>query len=141
VCLVLCRGVATAFVTSVTSSRVATVARLRPGDVIGEVGFITNLPRSASVIARSDAELLEIAREDFARLLVRHPELLTLYDHLVLSLRPKDVIATFNWDPFLIPDRTPWRVGEGWRPPIRCAGSTSSMPRSCEIVLGFWRAR
>lgn len=26
----------------------------------------------------------------------------TLYDHLILSLRPKDVIATFNWDPFLI---------------------------------------
>src|SRR5262249_29891895 len=25
----------------------------------------------------------------------------TLYDHLVLSLRPRDVIATFNWDPFL----------------------------------------
>jgi hypothetical protein len=27
-----------------------------------------------------------------------HP---TLYDHLILSFRPKDVIATFNWDPFL----------------------------------------
>jgi hypothetical protein len=25
----------------------------------------------------------------------------TLYDRLVLSLRPKDLIATFNWDPFL----------------------------------------
>lgn len=25
----------------------------------------------------------------------------TLYDHLVLSLREKDIIATFNWDPFL----------------------------------------
>ncbi len=25
----------------------------------------------------------------------------TLYDHLVLSLREKDVIATFNWDPLL----------------------------------------
>lgn len=25
----------------------------------------------------------------------------TLYDYLVLSLREKDVIATFNWDPFL----------------------------------------
>jgi len=24
----------------------------------------------------------------------------TLYDHLILSLRPKDVIATFNWDRF-----------------------------------------
>lgn len=28
-----------------------------------------------------------------------HP---TLYDHLLLSLRPKDFIATFNWDPFLV---------------------------------------
>src|SRR2546426_6693779 len=26
------------------------------------------------------------------------PDTPTLYDHLVLSLRPKDVIATFNWD-------------------------------------------
>lgn len=25
-----------------------------------------------------------------------------IYDHLMLSLRQKDVIATFNWDPFLI---------------------------------------
>jgi len=30
------------------------------------------------------------------------PDTPTLYDHLVLSLRRKDVIATFNWDPFLI---------------------------------------
>ena len=29
------------------------------------------------------------------------PDRPTIYDHLVLSLRPKDVIATFNWDPFL----------------------------------------
>jgi hypothetical protein len=29
------------------------------------------------------------------------PEQPTLYDHLLLSLRPKDLIATFNWDPFL----------------------------------------
>lgn len=26
----------------------------------------------------------------------------SIYDHLVLSLREKDVIATFNWDPFLM---------------------------------------
>lgn len=30
------------------------------------------------------------------------PDESTLFDCLVLSLRPKDVIATFNWDPFLI---------------------------------------
>jgi hypothetical protein len=29
------------------------------------------------------------------------PDEPTLYDHLILSLRAKDVIATFNWDPFL----------------------------------------
>lgn len=26
----------------------------------------------------------------------------TIYDYLLLSLRPKDTIATFNWDPFLV---------------------------------------
>ncbi len=33
---------------------------------------------------------------------LRLPDTPTLYDLLVLSLRQKDVIATFNWDPFLI---------------------------------------
>lgn len=32
---------------------------------------------------------------------MRLPEEVTLYDLLLLSLREKDVIATFNWDPFL----------------------------------------
>ena len=69
-------GVAHAFLTSLTGSSVTTIARLRPGDVIGEVGVVTNLPRSASVIARSDAVVLELAREDVATLLTRHPRLL-----------------------------------------------------------------
>ncbi len=30
------------------------------------------------------------------------PDQPTIYDHLVLSLRKKDVIATFNWDPLLV---------------------------------------
>ncbi|MBU0529535.1 hypothetical protein KKF86_07255 [bacterium] len=29
------------------------------------------------------------------------PKVPTLYDYLLVSLRPKDIIATFNWDPFL----------------------------------------
>ena len=32
---------------------------------------------------------------------LRLPDNPTMYDHLVLSLRKKDCIATFNWDPFL----------------------------------------
>jgi hypothetical protein len=30
------------------------------------------------------------------------PDRPTIYDHLLLALQPKDVIATFNWDPLLI---------------------------------------
>lgn len=30
------------------------------------------------------------------------PDKPTIYDHLILSLRAKDRIATFNWDPFLV---------------------------------------
>jgi hypothetical protein len=30
------------------------------------------------------------------------PDTATIYDYLVLGLRPKDVIATFNWDPLLL---------------------------------------
>lgn len=30
------------------------------------------------------------------------PDRPTLYDHLLLGLRGKDVVATFNWDPFLV---------------------------------------
>lgn len=33
---------------------------------------------------------------------MRLPAAPTIYDYLVLSLRSKDVIATFNWDPFLL---------------------------------------
>ncbi|MBI4642480.1 MAG: hypothetical protein HY743_01795 [Deltaproteobacteria bacterium] len=36
----------------------------------------------------------------FSRL--KLPDKPTIYDYLVLSLRKKDVIATFNWDPFLL---------------------------------------
>ncbi len=36
---------------------------------------------------------------------LRMPTEPTLYDHLMLSLREKDIIATFNWDPFLVEAR------------------------------------
>lgn len=45
-------------------------------------------------------ELVEAVFNYFSEL--RLPDAPTLYDLIVLSLRKKDVIATFNWDPFLI---------------------------------------
>jgi hypothetical protein len=52
---------------------------------------------------------------------LRLPETPTLYDTLILSLRQKDVIATFNWDPFLI---------QAWQ---RSARVTKSLP--CLLFL------
>ena len=46
------------------------------------------------------AKIEKVVFDYFSELLL--PETPTLYDTLVLSLRQKDVIATFNWDPFLI---------------------------------------
>lgn len=46
-------------------------------------------------------ELIEDSVYDyFSRLYL--PEKPTIYDYLVVSLRDKDLIATFNWDPFLL---------------------------------------
>ena len=44
---------------------------------------------------------IETAIHDYFHLL-RLPPVPTIYDHLVLALREKDVIATFNWDPLLL---------------------------------------
>ncbi len=45
-------------------------------------------------------EIEHLIYEYFASL--RLPDGPTLYDEIILSLRDKDLIATFNWDPFLL---------------------------------------
>lgn len=46
------------------------------------------------------AEIEDRLREHFSQLEL--PDTPTIYDHLILSLRSTDVIASFNWDPLLI---------------------------------------
>jgi hypothetical protein len=61
-------------------------------DVYGSIYSIagyTDLVHKIETRVRSYFGLLEL------------PDKPTIYDYLVLSLREKDVIATFNWDPFL----------------------------------------
>lgn len=54
------------------------------------------IPEKRSVLE----EIEGILHDYFAGLQL--PDFPTIYDHLVLSLRSKDVIATFNWDPLLL---------------------------------------
>jgi NTE family protein len=46
---------------------------LTRGAVLGELGILTGSPRSASVVARRDSELLGISRDHFEELLAGHP--------------------------------------------------------------------
>jgi hypothetical protein len=58
----------------------------------------------SSLFESGEGEKLKVLEEciqDYFKKL-ELPDTPTIYDHLILSLRQKDVIATFNWDPFLI---------------------------------------
>jgi predicted acylesterase/phospholipase RssA/CRP-like cAMP-binding protein len=52
------------------------VAKLRRGDVVGEMALVTGEPRSATVVAAVPTETLELRRQDFGALVARHPQLL-----------------------------------------------------------------
>jgi hypothetical protein len=57
-------------------------------------------------------ELHSIVRDYFSKITL--PDVPTVYDYLVLSMRSKDVIITFNWDPLLPQAYKRWRhLGAG----------------------------
>lgn len=56
--------------------------------------------RSQGKLENALDEITDRIHNYFTRLEL--PDSATIYDHLVLSLRQKDVIATFNWDPLLM---------------------------------------
>jgi HD-GYP domain-containing protein (c-di-GMP phosphodiesterase class II) len=47
--------------------------RLEPGTAFGELAVLNSAPRSASVIAIEDSEVIELFKDDFDRVLDRHP--------------------------------------------------------------------
>ena len=51
------------------------VAEIGPGQLVGEMGFFAQVPRTASVIAAEDSEVFEIARGAFEELAGRYPDL------------------------------------------------------------------
>jgi len=60
----------------VTLDGTQAVARLRRGDVIGEMSLVTGEPRTATVVAAVPTTALELSRDDVAALIARQPRIL-----------------------------------------------------------------
>jgi CRP/FNR family transcriptional regulator, cyclic AMP receptor protein len=68
---------------------------LGPGDVVGELSLIDGQARSASVHSVSDVELLEIADEDFMKLVRTSPKFVrNLLRALSLKVRQMDALTS-----------------------------------------------
>lgn len=57
---------------------------------------LSTKPEYADIVSKIENGIVSHYRQ------MRIPDAPTLYDYLILSLRHKDCIATFNWDPLLI---------------------------------------
>jgi cAMP-dependent protein kinase regulator len=51
------------------------LARLKGGEFFGEVGLVKNKPRTATIAAVIDTEVLELSRQDFQSVAAAHPEI------------------------------------------------------------------
>jgi CRP-like cAMP-binding protein len=70
------------------------LATLGPGDVVGELSLIDGLPRSATVKALTDLEVLEIDGRDLNKLLKKVPSVLRkLLESLAARLREIDAVT------------------------------------------------
>lgn len=72
---ILAEGLLDVFATSETSPEPFRVDSIRPGDFFGEMGMLTGEPRSATVVAVTDAIVLQISKSDFSGLLEERPEI------------------------------------------------------------------
>ena len=71
------------------------LALLGPGDVIGELSLIDGEPRSATVTATSDLEVLELDRADLLELMTKAPPVVRkLLESLARRLRDADLLPT-----------------------------------------------
>ncbi|MEO8494138.1 MAG: cyclic nucleotide-binding and patatin-like phospholipase domain-containing protein, partial [Planctomycetota bacterium] len=67
------------------SGKSRNVTDMAQGESVGEMGVFTGEPRSATIIASRDSELLEFSREEFEDLTRRYPELMRRMTRLLID--------------------------------------------------------
>lgn len=70
------------------------LTRLRPGDLFGEMSLLTGQPRSASVVACTDAVVFELARSHLDPVLRRRPELAERLAELMAERQSRNAAET-----------------------------------------------
>jgi CRP-like cAMP-binding protein len=73
--LVLLSGAARIEASDAASARTREIAKVEPGDVVGEVAFFTKARRTASVISTGDGEVLRIDAPQMRRVAARNPKI------------------------------------------------------------------
>ena len=61
----------------------APVGEFGPGDIVGEISIVTDEPRTADVVARTQVQSLQLSASDFHVLADRHPDLRVLLTEVV----------------------------------------------------------
>ena len=63
------------------------VATLGDGDFFGEMALVTELPRTATVIAESPLELFVLYKRDFKKILMKNPKISGIINEVLSSRR------------------------------------------------------
>ncbi len=80
------------------------LAIVGPGSVVGEIGVLDGLPRTATVVAIQDTEVLELDADALAEIMVQYPSAAVALLHVV-SGRLRDADELVAWYSQRHPDR------------------------------------
>jgi cAMP-dependent protein kinase regulator len=78
--------------------KVIDLAELNAGDFFGEIALVTGQPRTATVTAKTEAELLELKKVDFDDMLAKHPEINGILQDYLQNRAKKTISAVINFE-------------------------------------------
>ncbi len=73
--------------------REVTLATLSEGEFFGEISLLTGKPRTATIITNTSSELLELTKDDFEKIVKKHPHVRKVVEEFHLQRAHKTVEA------------------------------------------------
>jgi cAMP-dependent protein kinase regulator len=85
-------------ITTNKGGKIISLAELNAGDFFGEISLVTGKPRTATVTAETQAELLELKKADFDSILEKHPEINDTLQKYLKDRAKKTISAVMNFE-------------------------------------------